>query len=164
MFFPVFLPGESHGQWSLAGYSPKGCRVRHDWATNAYTHSLMWLHSFTCPPAAAKSSYFPVFSVIRPKKFCQPTSYEMVPHWCFNFYFPKYCWSWIFLFIGDFFSRGCRAGVFKLLESDGCDGDVPRLGVLIASSLICIFKLFWLEVSLHSSVHFLYQVSERIIK
>jgi len=22
---PVFLPGESHGQRSLAGYSPKGC-------------------------------------------------------------------------------------------------------------------------------------------
>ena len=27
---PVFLPGESHGQRSLAGYSPWGCRVRHD--------------------------------------------------------------------------------------------------------------------------------------
>ena len=23
---PVFLPGESHGQRSLAGYSPKGCK------------------------------------------------------------------------------------------------------------------------------------------
>ena len=29
---PVFLPGESHGQRSLVGYSPWGCRVRHDWA------------------------------------------------------------------------------------------------------------------------------------
>ena len=28
---PVFLPGESHGQRSLAGYSPQCCRVRHDW-------------------------------------------------------------------------------------------------------------------------------------
>ena len=28
---PVFLPGQSHGQRSLAGYSPRGCkRVRHD--------------------------------------------------------------------------------------------------------------------------------------
>ena len=25
-----FLPGESHGQRSLVGYSPWGCRVRHD--------------------------------------------------------------------------------------------------------------------------------------
>ena len=28
---PLFLPGESHGQRSLAGYSPWGCRVWHDW-------------------------------------------------------------------------------------------------------------------------------------
>ena len=28
----VFLPGESHGQRSLVGYSPWGCRVRHDWS------------------------------------------------------------------------------------------------------------------------------------
>ena len=27
---PVFLPGESHGQRSLMGYSPRGRRVRHD--------------------------------------------------------------------------------------------------------------------------------------
>ena len=27
---PVFFPGESHAQRSLAGYSPWGCRVRHD--------------------------------------------------------------------------------------------------------------------------------------
>ena len=27
---PVFLPGEFHGQRNLAGYSPGGCRVRHD--------------------------------------------------------------------------------------------------------------------------------------
>ena len=27
---PVFLPGESHGQRCLAGYSPWGRRVRHD--------------------------------------------------------------------------------------------------------------------------------------
>ena len=24
---PVFLPGESHGQRSLVGYSPQGCKV-----------------------------------------------------------------------------------------------------------------------------------------
>ena len=28
---PVFLTGEFHGQRSLAGYSPCGHRVRHDW-------------------------------------------------------------------------------------------------------------------------------------
>ena len=30
---PVFLPGKSHGQRSLGGYSPRGRRVRRDWAT-----------------------------------------------------------------------------------------------------------------------------------
>ena len=32
---PVFLPGEFHGQRSLAGYSPWCCKkVRHNWVTN----------------------------------------------------------------------------------------------------------------------------------
>ena len=34
---PVFLPGESHERRSLAGYSPWGCRVRHDWVTKHST-------------------------------------------------------------------------------------------------------------------------------
>ena len=33
---PVFLCEEFHGQRSLAGYSPWGCRVRHDRMTNTY--------------------------------------------------------------------------------------------------------------------------------
>ena len=34
---PVFLPGKSHGQRSLVGYSPWGCkRVGHDLATKQY--------------------------------------------------------------------------------------------------------------------------------
>ena len=35
---PAFLPGKSHGQRSLAGCSPWGRRVGHDWATD---HALM---------------------------------------------------------------------------------------------------------------------------
>ena len=35
---PVFLPGESHGQRSLAGYSPQDLqKVGHDRATNTFT-------------------------------------------------------------------------------------------------------------------------------
>ena len=37
---PVFLPGESHGQRSLVGYSPKGHRVRHDWSNLKYWSDL----------------------------------------------------------------------------------------------------------------------------
>ena len=35
---PVFLPGESHGLRSLAGYSPWGHKVEHDWNDLACTH------------------------------------------------------------------------------------------------------------------------------
>ena len=34
---PVFLPGESHGQRSLVGYSLWGHRVGHDWLGNTFT-------------------------------------------------------------------------------------------------------------------------------
>ena len=34
---PVVLPRESHGQRSRVGYSPWGCKVGHDWATDNYT-------------------------------------------------------------------------------------------------------------------------------
>ena len=40
LFTPVFFPGEFHGQRSLAGYSTRGFRVKHDWATN--THMSKW--------------------------------------------------------------------------------------------------------------------------
>ena len=36
----VFLPGKLHGQRRLAGYSPWGRRVRHDW-THTQTHTLV---------------------------------------------------------------------------------------------------------------------------
>ena len=39
---PVFLPGESHGQRSPAGYSPWGRRVRHDW------NDLACMLTFVC--------------------------------------------------------------------------------------------------------------------
>ena len=37
---PQFLPGECHGQRSLAGYSPWDHRVRHNWATSTSTSVL----------------------------------------------------------------------------------------------------------------------------
>jgi len=44
---PVFLLGESHGQRSLAGYNPWGCRVRYNWSDLAHK---VWKHpsSLTC--------------------------------------------------------------------------------------------------------------------
>ena len=53
---PVFLPGESDWQRSLAGYGPQSCRVRCDWSdlacmrTLTFSHRILtfslWLH---CP-------------------------------------------------------------------------------------------------------------------
>ena len=40
---PVFLPGKSHGQRSLVGYSPWSCRVRYNWATNIHTENWVAL-------------------------------------------------------------------------------------------------------------------------
>ena len=37
---PAFLPGKSHGHRSLAGYSPWGRRVGHDWAWASKTNKL----------------------------------------------------------------------------------------------------------------------------
>ena len=44
---PVFLPGESHGQRSLAGYSPRGRKesVRHDWVTSLSLPLYVWFSS-----------------------------------------------------------------------------------------------------------------------
>ena len=53
---PVFLPGESHGQSSLAGYSPRGHkRVGHNWATKhavyTYTYFHTYAHTYMPPPS-----------------------------------------------------------------------------------------------------------------
>ena len=57
---PLFLPEKSHGQRSLAGYTPWGHkRVRHDWATeqqqqqrelhqHTHTHTIIFLGNKIC--------------------------------------------------------------------------------------------------------------------
>src|SRR5574340_1103377 len=46
---PVFLPGESHGQRSLAGYSPWGCKESDTTERLAHTHILT--ATYWMPPA-----------------------------------------------------------------------------------------------------------------
>ena len=43
---PVFLPGKSHGQRSLAGYSPWGRRVKHDWARTQLWKYLLKIYEW----------------------------------------------------------------------------------------------------------------------
>ena len=47
---PAFLPGEFHGQRSLAGYSPWGCRVEHNWVTNIYIHIYIFYYICKAQP------------------------------------------------------------------------------------------------------------------
>ena len=62
---PVFLPGESHGQRSLAGYSPWGCRVGHDRSNLACMHALVpYLLPWQAPSFSDSSARFPQSSSI----------------------------------------------------------------------------------------------------
>ena len=54
----VFLPEKSHGQRSLEGYSPWGCKVRHDWA---YMQFKLLLGLGNCSPTLPP--HLPVYLV-----------------------------------------------------------------------------------------------------
>ena len=43
---PVFLPGESPGQRSLTGYSPRGRRVWHNWSNLRRKHNPCWKYNY----------------------------------------------------------------------------------------------------------------------
>ena len=81
----VFLPGQSHGQRSLAGYNPWCHRVKHDWVTE-HTHryhDTLPLSTLTCIPE--KTEYFPHIHkfMITPYK---SKNYSLI---IFNFQFPS---------------------------------------------------------------------------
>ena len=60
---PVFLPGESHGHRSLAGYSPWGPqRVQHDWVTNIHTGGFSWWS--TSPQAPSLMDYISIWHLL----------------------------------------------------------------------------------------------------
>ena len=46
---PVFLPGESHGQWSLAGYMPQGRKqldtTKASQCAHTHTHTTYYVYS-----------------------------------------------------------------------------------------------------------------------
>ena len=70
---PVFLTGESHGQRSLVGYSPWGCRVRYDWVTNTSTHSWQKVkqfmsHIFLSPTKRIRK----IYSIYKFKNWIKP--------------------------------------------------------------------------------------------
>ena len=52
---PVFLPGESHGQKNLVGYSPWGCKESHTTERLTHIHGV-----YICQPQPPNSSH-PLF-------------------------------------------------------------------------------------------------------
>ena len=63
-YIPVFLPGELHGQRSLAGYSSWGRRVGHDWATSRQTDRNHLKFLFILLSNLKMSSWFSFMSSI----------------------------------------------------------------------------------------------------
>ena len=55
---PAFLPGESHGQRNLMGYSPWGCRAGHDWSDLAHKHTRYEKSSLFSPHLPKSSVQF----------------------------------------------------------------------------------------------------------
>ena len=54
---PIFLPEESHGQRSLAGHSPRGCRVGQDWSDSMHALTTARVTLF-CSNIALTTSLF----------------------------------------------------------------------------------------------------------
>ena len=70
---PVFWPGESPGQRSLVGDSPRGCRVRHDSAT---AKRPQWINNpVTAPGGPRRGSAMPIpVSILRPNPVPRPVA------------------------------------------------------------------------------------------
>ena len=81
----VFLPGKSHGQSSLEGYSPYGRRIRHDWSELTHTQVC---HSF---PSKWKASFnFMASDIVHNDSGAQENK---ICH-CFHFFPIYFPWSY----------------------------------------------------------------------
>ena len=60
------IPGKSHGQRSLVGYSPWGHRIRHNWVTSTFTFQHYHIHNITF------SGWRMAFGVVGGSSFCLP--------------------------------------------------------------------------------------------
>ena len=148
---PVFLPWKSHGQRSLAGYSPWGCKEP-DITEQLSTPNVTWLSA---------QFYFFVY--------CQSVS--VFPVWeILAYYFFKYCYSdtqnffirlqnvyplW-FCVLGTIFSQ-----IFAKLTSSNCSTLSINLIILKSSSptilsQISFFSITFLPYYFLHSINYLY--------
>ena len=88
---PVFLPGESHGRRSLAGYSPWGCRVKL-LCSLIHSYSCQLGHFLLSPlfhllSSLPLSPFFPSFLFYLPPLFKPFNSCVVITFCAFNFHF-----------------------------------------------------------------------------
>ena len=82
----MFLPGKSHGRRSLAGYSPWGCRVGHEWGLHFHFHTVSAKWRILLQPS-------PNFYLISVKKYDSLILKNMT----------ESCQNWEFIFSQPFF-------------------------------------------------------------
>ena len=116
----VLLPGKSHGQRSLVGYSPWGCRVRHNWGTSLslslFKHWMLpWILSWDPNKRCKQDGRFLSF----------PCSFPCVNLWQLNVTLPQVVQICCVLLPG--FCPMC-AGIVMWLNMD--------------HSTICLFQLW----------------------
>ena len=108
---PVFLPGKSHGQRSLVGYSPWDCKSwtwLSDWTTTATTKGLS--HSLTCGGVDVTShiTHMPLaFKPVSPSVLCS------------HLRTSNFCWCRIFLLQGkikDHLEMFCLRETLRIFE------------------------------------------------
>ena len=109
---PVFLPGESHGQRSLTGHSPRGREGSDDLATKQkQQHGLSW----NPPPPVSQGllpSFFPsahplllgMLPLPGPSLFTPLPCFIFLPctYDCLMYYVPYFCWLQDTFLFSDF--------------------------------------------------------------
>ena len=161
---PVFLPGESHGQRSMLGYSPWGHRVGHDWSDWAHTHRVVQyiLRAYFIPeslyllipwPNIAPS---PVLlpTLVTPGVFSVPVSLPLLLYSLVCCIFNPICWV-CFPLSDHFTLASCPPSPSMLLQMTDL---IPFHGVCVCV-IIHIYVIIFLTIYSYTHTHFPYPFS-----
>ena len=117
---PVFLPGEFHGQRSLAGYT---CGVRHDWGTE-HTHNPTWEKNLAFLKNYSICAPVKVLVVQSRPTLCNPTDCSP-PGSSVHGFFRQEAWRGLsFPSAGDLSNPGIEPGSL-LLQEDSLPFEPP---------------------------------------
>ena len=101
---PVFLPGESHGQRTLVGYSPPGCKKTRQNYSTTRTKARRWRQKMYLPicwylALKANSSQWLTHGDWSVSCACLWTSYLLSDHHSLPFLFPPWNIYWIYSYL-----------------------------------------------------------------